>query len=144
MNDKPFATGHCLCGEIQYTINCAPIRSAQCHCDDCQRASGTGHMSLAFFNTEDVVISGIYKEFASTADSGNINTRAFCPKCGCRLFGRNSARPTVIAVTAGTIDDNSWFTPESVVYSRNQPVWDLVAQDIPKFEAMPPPPVKKT
>ncbi len=28
----------------------------QCHCKDCQRASGTGHMSLARFKREDVAV----------------------------------------------------------------------------------------
>ena len=39
-------------------------------------------------------------------DSGNTNTRVFCPRCGSRLFGRNSARPGMIAVAVGSVDDN--------------------------------------
>jgi len=58
MTDEPFAKGHCLCGAVSYAINAKPIRMAQCHCKDCQRASGTGHMSLAFFKKDDVAILG--------------------------------------------------------------------------------------
>jgi hypothetical protein len=58
MFDQPFANGHCLCGAVSYTIHGKPIRMAQCHCKDCQRASGTGHMSLAFFKKDDVAIVG--------------------------------------------------------------------------------------
>ena len=67
MSDQPFATGHCLCGAVNFTINAEPVASGQCHCKDCQRASGTGHMSLAFFKAEDVELSG---ETASYAVDG--------------------------------------------------------------------------
>jgi hypothetical protein len=140
MSDKPFATGRCLCGAVSYTINAQPARMAQCNCKDCQRASGTGHMSLAFFAENDVVIEGGTAEYAATADSGNINTRRFCPQCGSRLFSRNSARPGMIAVAVGSVDDNAWFEPQAAVYGRQRPSWDLMAEDIPTFDTMPPPP----
>src|SRR4249920_3720046 len=98
MSNEPFAKGHCLCGAVSYTINAKPIRMAQCHCKDCQRASGTGHMSLAFFKKDDVAILGKTASYPSTADSGNINTRHFCPTCGSRVYGENSARPGVIGI----------------------------------------------
>jgi hypothetical protein len=78
MPNEPFAKGRCLCGAVSYTINDKPIRMAQCHCKDCQRASGTGHMSLAFFKKDDVAILGKTASYPSTAESGNINTRHFC------------------------------------------------------------------
>ena len=140
MSDKPFATGRCLCGAVSYTINTEPARMAQCNCKDCQRASGTGHMSLAFFAEKDIAVNGETAEYGATADSGNTNFRRFCPKCGSRLFGRNSARPGVMAVAVGTVDDNSWFKPQARVYSKSRPEWDLMASDIPAFEAMAPPP----
>jgi hypothetical protein len=43
--------GRCLCRTITYSINGQLLGMGQCHCKDCQRASGTGHMSLARFKT---------------------------------------------------------------------------------------------
>jgi hypothetical protein len=140
MANETFAQGHCLCGAVSYTIGAKPIRMAQCHCKDCQRASGTGHMSLAFFKKEDVAIRGTTASFASTADSGNINTRHFCPVCGSRVYGENSARPGVVGITAGCLDENDWFAPQAVVYTGRRAPWDKTAQDVPNFERMPPPP----
>ena len=142
MTDKPFATGHCLCGGVSFTIKATPQMTGQCHCKDCQRASGTGHMSLAFFRREDVDIKGTTASFAVKADSGNTNTRHFCPKCGGRVYGENSARPGMVGIAAGAIDDNSWFKPGRVVYVKDQPAWDVTATDIPRFDMMPPPPPK--
>jgi hypothetical protein len=142
MSSKPFATGHCLCGAVSYTLKAAPVMTGQCHCKDCQRASGTGHMSLAFFKREDVEMKGQTASFAVKADSGNINTRHFCPRCGGRVFGENSARPGVVGIAVGSVDDNSWFKAQRVVYVKDQPAWDVTPTDIPRFEMMPPPPPK--
>ena len=140
MTDQAFANGHCLCGAVSYTISAKPIRMAQCHCKDCQRASGTGHMSLAFFKKDDVAISGKTTSFPSTAESGNINPRHFCPVCGSRIYGENSARPGVIGISVGCLEEHDWFTPQAVVYTGRRAEWDKTAQDVPNFERMPPPP----
>lgn len=140
MSEQPFAAGHCLCGDVSFTIRSGPVATGQCHCKDCQRASGTGHMSLAFFKTEDVEITGEAAKFSVTAESGNINTRYFCAKCGGRVFGENSARQGLIAVAVGSVDDNSWYEPQRVVYTQDRPDWDVTSTDIANFEKMPPPP----
>ena len=139
MSNETFATGHCLCGAVSYTIKGEPMRMAQCHCKDCQRASGTGHMSLAFFKAEDVEITGETASYGATADSGNTNTRHFCPKCGSRVYGENSARPGIVGISVGCTDDNEWFAPQAVVYASCRPGWDVTSEDIPNFETMPPP-----
>ena len=134
-------TGECLCGQLRCGFDRDTVVSAHhCHCKDCQRASGTGHMSLAMFAEEDVVVEGDVAEFSVTADSGNTNTREFCPKCGSRLFSRNSGRPGMRAVAVGAADDNSWFQPKAVVYTSQRQAWDITSEEIPNFDKMPPPP----
>jgi hypothetical protein len=140
MSDDTFASGACLCGAVTITIKGEPQGSGQCHCKDCQKASGTGHMSLAFFKREDVDLKGETASFGVTADSGNTNTRHFCPKCGGRLYGENSARPGVMAIAVGALDDNSWFACQRVVYVKDRPSWDVTPTDVPNFDMMPPPP----
>jgi len=58
MSAKPFGTGRCLCGAITFTVAAVPVTMGQCHCKDCQRATGTGHISNARFRCEDVSVSG--------------------------------------------------------------------------------------
>ncbi|MFT5112632.1 MAG: hypothetical protein ACI8P9_001959 [Parasphingorhabdus sp.] len=135
--------GQCLCGNIHFSIHAEALRFVQCHCKDCQRASGTGHMSLAFFNEDDVKIEGEAHSHAATADSGNINTRYFCPNCGSRVYSRNSARPGLMTIAVGCIDDNSAYSANAVVYCKERAEWDVTSTDIPNFEAMPPPPPAK-
>ena len=38
-------TGGCLCGRVRYESGGEPQFSLQCHCRDCQRASGSGYVA---------------------------------------------------------------------------------------------------
>ncbi len=138
MSDKPFATGKCLCGKVSYSITSEPVRMAQCHCEYCQRSSGTGHMSLAFFAKDDVTIVGKTNSYTTDADSGAEVTRHFCPDCGSRLFGTNNVLTTMIGVSMGCVDDGSWFKPGAIVYNKRKPDWDFMDESLPTFDAMPP------
>jgi hypothetical protein len=135
-------TGRCLCGAVTIAVKGTPVRMAQCHCRDCQRMTGTGHASNAFFNSADVEVAGATNSVTVTTDSGNASIRHFCPVCSSRVFGTNSARPGVLVVPVGVLEDSSWFAPEVVVYTRSAPAWDLTTDAVPHFDAMPPPPPK--
>lgn len=134
-----FASGKCLCGSVKYTITSSPVRMGQCHCDDCRKSTGTGHSSNAFFKKDDVVIEGETNNYSSNTDTGSKITRYFCPKCGSRLFGTSNVATDVISVSAGTLDDSSWFKPEAIVYNKRKPKWDFMDESIPTFDEMPPP-----
>ena len=139
LENKPFASGSCLCGAVKYTITTQPVRMGQCHCDDCRKSTGTGHSSNAFFNKDDVKIDGATRSFESTTDTGSKITRYFCPSCGSRLFGTSNVNVDIISISAGTLDDSSWFSPNAIVYNKRKPKWDFMDESVPTFEEMPPP-----
>ncbi len=112
----------------------------QCHCGQCRKLSGTGHASQAFFREKDISIDGQPASFAFAADSGNQKIYHFCNTCGSRLHGTNSGRPGITIVPVGCFDDSRWFTPNAVAYTSCREAWDVTAEDVPSFEAMPPPP----
>lgn len=134
---EPFAKGQCLCGAVRIVITAEPVRMVQCHCKDCQRATGTGHISNALFKEEHVTIVGDLVNFAVIADSGNTLTRNFCPKCGSRCANYSTGRPGLVSVPVGILDDTSWFKPVAVLYTKYRQSWDITREDIPNFEAMP-------
>ena len=137
MSENNFAMGQCLCGKVKFTISSEPLRMAQCHCDDCRKSTGTGHVSNAFFKEDDVDIKGETQSYDLVTDSGSIITRHFCPTCGSRLFGINSTSKNIIGISAGTLEDSSWFKPELIVYSKRKPDWDFMDDRVPTFEEMP-------
>lgn len=138
MSAQPFSTGGCRCKAITITVYAKPKMMVQCHCLDCQKLSGTGHTSNAYFATEDVKIEGEPSEFTVIADSGARMTRSFCPTCGSRLFGRNSERPDLVAISVGCLDDHSWYSPQIVLYASRKHDWDITADHLPRYDTMPP------
>lgn len=140
MSEKPFATGHCLCGSVSFSVDAEPVLQAQCHCDQCKRASGQGHMSLAFFKEDAVHIEGEVTGYTKETDTGTTNTRHFCPSCGSRIHGINTGRPGIVSLSVGCFDDSSWFSPAAIVYNKRKPHWDFMDPAVKAFEEMPPPP----
>ena len=72
------------------------------------------------------------------SDSGNQITRAFCPDCGTMLFLRVSARPDLVAIRVGTLDDPSGFRPEADIFVKSAQPWDYMNPALPKYPTYPP------
>jgi hypothetical protein len=137
MNSNLFAKGGCRCGSVALEILEKPTMMVQCHCLDCQKSTGTGHTSNAYFDEKAVTITGETIGHTVTADSGNEMARYFCPQCGSRLFGRNSGRPGLVSVQIGCLEDNDWFSPQAVLYSSRRHDWDITSDEVVTYEQMP-------
>lgn len=133
-------TGGCLCGAVRYEAEGEPVFTGLCHCRDCQKASGSGHMPAMAMPRPAVKITGETKGFGVVGDSKRTLTRNFCPTCGSIVFAEVEGRPEVILLPAGTLDDSSVFKPQVAIFTRSRPAWDQVPGGIPEFEAAPPPP----
>ena len=113
----PNFSGGCLCGAVRYEVSGEPIRIAQCHCDDCRRATGSSFATNIFVNEADLmVLQGTTKSYQHPTDSGNTMTKEFCPECGSQLFGSTTGGAGVKAIRVGSIDDASFVTPQIEVY----------------------------
>ncbi|HTR01492.1 MAG TPA: GFA family protein [Candidatus Acidoferrum sp.] len=131
--------GGCLCGAVRYETAADPAFTGNCHCKDCQRASGGPFTPAMFFPAAAVTISGTTKSYRSVADSGNTIDRHFCPECGSQLFTRLGAMPELIGLRAGTLDDASLFKPAIDIYVASAAQWDFMDPKLPKFATYPPP-----
>jgi len=131
-------SGGCACGNIRYECNAEPVMSVNCHCRDCQHATGSAYST-------DMVIpvsgwkltSGSPKYFDKKADSGNIVSRGFCGDCGSPLFAKESAAPDIIVITAGSLDDPTRYSPTGDLWTKSAQPWDHMNPDIEKFETQP-------
>jgi len=133
----PF-TGGCMCGAVRYECSAEPLMSGNCHCRDCQRASGGAFVSALFVPKNALKITGEVKYYDVKGDSGNIISRGFCPNCGARLFGKPAAVPDLMGIVAGSLDDPSWYRPAMDIYTDSAQPWDYMNPDLPKFPKMPP------
>src|SRR5262245_20174145 len=132
--EVPFQGG-CACGAIRYECSELPLRMLNCHCRDCQMASGSAFSpTLIMARSAVKVTKGNPAHFERSAESGNIAKRAFCAECGTPLFASSSAGPEYLGVKASSLDDPSWFRPEANVWVKSAQPWDCLDPALPKFE----------
>jgi len=133
-------TGGCLCGAVRYRIEAEPVQVRACWCRDCQFiGAGSGTVNVTF-PSEAVHIGGELKDHASRAASGNLMHRRFCPKCGTPVTTQSEARPHLISIRAGTLDDPEIAKPVMTIWTRSAPSWASIDAGIPRVEGQPPPP----
>src|SRR5258706_12718282 len=97
--------GGCLCGAVRYESAAVPAFAGNCHCRDCQKASGGAYVPLLALPAKAVTITGEGKFFDVKGESGNIMTRGFCPTCGTRVLGKASGMQGLAVISAGSSDD---------------------------------------
>ncbi len=134
-----FRSGGCLCGAVRYESGGEPLYSLLCHCRDCQHQSGSAYVAAMRVPAVRFRLTrGEPKLYVSTSDAGNAVTRAFCPECGCPLFIRVSARPEIVGLRVGSLDDPSEFRPEADIFVKSAQPWDHMNPDLPKHPTYPP------
>ena len=132
-------TGGCLCKAVRYRITAAPLVTRVCWCRVCQYlAAGNGTVN-ACFPSNAITIEGQLADYSLIADSGNVMHRRFCPKCGTQMFSEAEARPHLIFVRAGTLDDRELAKPSATIWVSAAPSWACMDEKIPRVEAQPPP-----
>ena len=130
--------GGCLCGAIRYQLR-GPVRFvSQCCCKDCQKATGTGHTTIAGVHRDQLQIKqGTPKTYTSKGASGGDVVRHFCGECGGRLYTSGTLPGEVVMVQAGSLDDPNRITPQSVVYAKDALAWDRFDDALPRFQQLP-------
>src|SRR5271170_2834629 len=109
--------GGCMCGALRYECSAEPLFMGNCHCRDCQQASGSAYVAAIGVPLSAVKITGDVKYYATKADSGGIAKRGFCPNCGARLFSLPSFAPDLIAIAAASLDDPSVYKAGMDIYT---------------------------
>jgi hypothetical protein len=132
-------TGGCSCGAIRYEIAAVPLAQNDCQCRDCQGRSGTGHGSyLTFPSRAAVQLKGAATQWDITADSGNVKTHAFCPRCGAPVYLTFAAWPDLFTIHAASLDEPGRYQPQCVTYHGRAQAWDHHDAALPTFDKMPP------
>jgi hypothetical protein len=138
-------SGGCLCGAIRYSCSAQPVAMVNCHCRDCQKASGGPYSPTVIVPAQSLrIASGQPKFHKVICESGNEATRAFCLECGSQLFASSSGRSEFIGIKAGTLDDPSWFKPMADVWVASAQPWDSLDPAIPKSPKGRPPAAART
>src|SRR4051794_40784285 len=132
-------TGHCLCGNISYSIAGEPFAQALCHCQDCQRQTGSAFSIVIGVARDAFSVEG--DTLASIDTTGEVHGtpthRHFCSACGSPIYSVVDAQPEVVYVKAGTLDDASWLEPTAEVFTRSALPWSPRLETSARFETLP-------
>jgi len=135
--DKPFveAQARCACGAVSVTVKGRVLSMLMCSCEDCQKATGSGHSAFALFRADDVTMVGETKNFARPSNSGARFTRWFCPHCGTPLCGRSSRAEAMTIVPVGLFGRIAdWYRPTQLIFARTHHDWDVVEATLPRWQ----------
>jgi len=133
-------TGGCLCAAVRYSCAAAPLVSRVCWCRLCQYlGAGSGTVNVCLPRAQ-LTSSGELRDYRSVADSGNVMHRRFCPHCGTHVFSEAEARPHLIFVRAGTLDDPELARPAMTIWTAAAPSWACFDASLPCVAGQPPPP----
>ena len=133
-------TGGCLCEAVRYTISAEPIVTRVCWCRLCQYLGAGSAAVNACFPSAALTVQGTLSDYRSTADSGNIMHRTFCPTCGTPMFSAAESRPHLVFVRVGTLDDPQTVSPDMTIWTASAPRWACIDTAIPQVAGQPPPP----
>jgi hypothetical protein len=132
-------TGGCACGAVRYAAAGPPRLMLKCHCRDCQRASGAGHIAVMMLPREAVALQGELRVYVTTGDAGHRVERGFCPSCGSPVLNRLERLPGFVGLLAGSLDEPALFRPAADIFTASAQPWDALAPDTAKHERGLPP-----
>ena len=131
-------TGRCYCGDLKFQFD-DPIHSQLlCHCRECRYLSG-GEPNASIVISEDMFrfTKGAPKIFARS-DLDKPRIRYFCGNCGTHICVKSPPRPGMLVLKIGTLDDHSWFDPQSAIFCMDQQPFHVIPEGVPSFEKTPP------
>jgi len=98
-------TAHCCCGALRAAVSGEPALVVACHCEQCQRRTGTAFGVSAYFPADQVRITGPSKVFSRESQAGRKVEMHFCPECGTTVFWEAAFMPGHVGIAAGAFSD---------------------------------------
>ena len=83
------ASGHCLCGKVEFRVNFPTRWCAHCHCSMCQIAHGAAFVTWVGVPKDKFELISGEKRLSWYASSEQAS-RGYCNRCGTTLFFRSS------------------------------------------------------
>jgi hypothetical protein len=118
----------CNCGAVTVRLTSPPLHQFYCHCDDCQRATGSFYIGVALFPAQTAQVHG-----ATDAWTQRTMPRHRCRACGTQMYGMPD--PELIGIRADRLPPGN-FHPQFHIHCRHghMPVRD----SLPHYAGLPP------
>jgi hypothetical protein len=113
----------CACGALTATAQGDPDAVVMCHCDACQRRSGSPFGVAGYWPSKRIKIAGAYNSYRRLAESGRGLTNHFCPTCGVTLFFVPENKVDTLGIPVGAFADPNFPPPVRSVWEQSQHPW---------------------
>jgi hypothetical protein len=132
-------SGRCYCGDLAYEFD-GPIQSQLlCHCRECRYLSGgLANASVVISEANFRWTKGTPETFQRD-DLATPRVRYFCANCGTHVCVKSPPRPGMLVLKVGTLDDDTWFKPETAIFCIDQQPFHILPEGVASFERLPPP-----
>ncbi len=121
-------TAECACGRLQVSVESEPMMVATCHCDFCQKRTGSVFQVGAYFAVDEPIeVRGETKAYNGLEidgvgnDAGGSVTYTFCPTCGSTVYWVSDGGTLGIAV--GNIVGAELPAPGMELYTKSRRHW---------------------
>ena len=103
--------------------NIGPVQVYLCHCQSCQRRTGSvAHCGSRWLKSQ-IRIEGDHKIYARKGDSGFSPRSHFCPNCGSNVFIESDRAPDLCVITVGSFADPDFPAPTASIYEESMHSW---------------------
>jgi hypothetical protein len=130
--------GSCLCREVAYVLDVAPVRIAHCHCSLCRRSRGGPFATTALLEADELRWTRGEDAIATyRMPPPRSYGTDFCASCGSLL-------PTVVpeagvaVIQVGAVEGLRRPLPGVHIHVASKARWDEITDDLPRFDEMPP------
>jgi hypothetical protein len=104
-----------------------------CHCRDCQQASGNCYAAVMVVPKEAVRLRGEPRYHKIVGSGGKCVERGFCSNCGSQVVLKMERMPDVLGLQAGSLDDPVRYKPAMDIFTTSAQPWDHMAPDTQKL-----------
>ncbi|GAC13180.1 GFA family protein [Aliiglaciecola lipolytica] len=129
--------GSCLCGKVKCAVKGPFTRFYQCHCDRCQKKTGSAFASL-IFTTPDKIrwVSGENNIKRFDLPKAVRFSNVFCTDCGSQVpyLSRDGS---MLCIPAGFLDGDPKIVPQANIFWEEKFPWYEAGQDAVKYQQYP-------
>ena len=137
-------TAQCACGRLRVTVRGEPLMVGVCHCDFCQKRSGSVFAASACFGDDQLVeiigeakiYNGLKIDGVGTAAGGGSVDYFFCPMCGSSVYHVADGLPGLF-VDVGNFVDPDFPAPKSELYTNLRHHWLSSVPAATQFQTLP-------
>lgn len=126
-------TASCQCGGLRLYVSGEPDFVNICHCQFCQRRSGSAFSYNAYFARHVVDVSGVHSTFSRPGSEGRQVRNQFCPSCGTTLFWHADLRPDYFGVAVGAFNDPAFASPMASLWEVSINAWLTLPKRLPRY-----------